>query len=428
MNRSFWFLPPLFAVLLAPTDAWEASVSQNVAVTVTAGTQMVVLSPTSLTFASQNTGTSSTAQAITATNTGTVSFPLSSVAITGANAGDFSQTNTCPSSLAVSATCQINVVFTPTATGTRTASVVVSATGGGTYTATLSGTGAAKYAGLAASFFGMHAGYPTGTWPSTTVGSLGKGACTNWEYVQSSRGTFNWATLDAKVALAAANGVDLFYSNDSVPGWAIADQTSCASPGCGSGAKNCAKIPDNLTDVDNFFAALATRYCGTALKYIELWNEPYMANGAPGYVIPAADLATIATHEYNAIRANCPSMQIITPSMAGGLETYASAYFAAGGPTGVDIVSLHAYVDSSSSNCTSNTPELINLGRYLNSTALHSHRRLRARQALVGHGGGMEPEHESLLHHSCCESGLHLPLVYSPLDEQLQSGVLVRVG
>ena len=63
---------------------------------------------------------------ITITNTGTVSFPLSGVGITGANAGDFSETNDCPSPLAVSASCHINVVFTPSAAGTRTASVVVS--------------------------------------------------------------------------------------------------------------------------------------------------------------------------------------------------------------------------------------------------------------------------------------------------------------
>jgi parallel beta-helix repeat protein len=35
MRRLFWILLPLFAPLLTPTDAWEASVSQNLAITVT---------------------------------------------------------------------------------------------------------------------------------------------------------------------------------------------------------------------------------------------------------------------------------------------------------------------------------------------------------------------------------------------------------
>jgi hypothetical protein len=141
MNRTFWFLPALFGVLLAPTAAWEANSSRNFGINVTKSTETLGLSPTSLTFASQNTGTSSTAQAITATSTGTGAFPLSSVAISGTNASSFSQTNNCPSSLAANATCTINVVFTPTATGALTASAVVSQTGGGTYTVALSGTG-----------------------------------------------------------------------------------------------------------------------------------------------------------------------------------------------------------------------------------------------------------------------------------------------
>lgn len=140
MRRTFWIFLPLLAVL-APTRSWEASISQNLAITITAATQMVSFSPTSLSFASQNTGTSSAPQTITMTNTGNVSFPLSSIATAGTNAGDFSETNNCPSSFAVSAGCQISVTFAPAATGPRTASVVVTATGGGTYTVALSGTG-----------------------------------------------------------------------------------------------------------------------------------------------------------------------------------------------------------------------------------------------------------------------------------------------
>ena len=127
MNRSFWFLPALLGVLLAPTSAQEASSSRNFGISVTKSTEKIGLSPTSLTFASQNTGTSSGAQTITATSTGTAAFPLSGVAISGTNASSFSQTNNCPTSLAPNATCTINVVFAPTATGALTASVVVSA-------------------------------------------------------------------------------------------------------------------------------------------------------------------------------------------------------------------------------------------------------------------------------------------------------------
>jgi hypothetical protein len=54
----------------------------------------------------------------------TGNIPLTvSIGISGANNGDFSQTNNCSSSVAPSGSCNINVTFTPTATGTRSGAV-----------------------------------------------------------------------------------------------------------------------------------------------------------------------------------------------------------------------------------------------------------------------------------------------------------------
>jgi hypothetical protein len=86
---------------------------------------VVVLSPSSLTFAAQNVGTSSPAQMITLSNTGTAALNISNIGVTGADPGDFTQTNTCPASLAVGTSCTISVTFTPAATGTQTASVSI---------------------------------------------------------------------------------------------------------------------------------------------------------------------------------------------------------------------------------------------------------------------------------------------------------------
>ena len=84
-----------------------------------------VLSPSSLTFAAQNVGTSSPAQMITLSNTGTGPLNINNISITGTNPGDFTQTNTCPASVTVGTSCTISVTFTPAATGTRTASVSI---------------------------------------------------------------------------------------------------------------------------------------------------------------------------------------------------------------------------------------------------------------------------------------------------------------
>jgi hypothetical protein len=77
----------------------------------------------SLTFAVQVPGTTSSSQLLTITNTGTAGMTIAGISVTGANAGDYTQTNTCGSSLAVGANCQVTVKFTPRAGGTRSAAV-----------------------------------------------------------------------------------------------------------------------------------------------------------------------------------------------------------------------------------------------------------------------------------------------------------------
>jgi len=81
----------------------------------------VSLSPTSLTFSSQNVSTTSAAQTVTLSNTGNASLSISSIATTG----DFAQTSACGTSLAAGANCQISVTFKPTTNGQRTGSLSV---------------------------------------------------------------------------------------------------------------------------------------------------------------------------------------------------------------------------------------------------------------------------------------------------------------
>jgi hypothetical protein len=100
---------------------------QSIALTGTGVTTaaVVVLNPTSLTFTSQNTGTTSAAKTVMLTNTGNATLNITSIAVGGANAGDFAQTNTCGTSVAAAGTCTISVTFSPTAAGARAASVLL---------------------------------------------------------------------------------------------------------------------------------------------------------------------------------------------------------------------------------------------------------------------------------------------------------------
>ena len=99
---------------------------------------LVSLSPTSLTFPAQALGGSSSPQSLTLTNIGNATLTITRITASG----DFSQTNTCGSSLAPGNSCTISVTFTPTATGTRSGSITLTDNANpGTQTVSLAGSG-----------------------------------------------------------------------------------------------------------------------------------------------------------------------------------------------------------------------------------------------------------------------------------------------
>ncbi|WP_329133750.1 choice-of-anchor D domain-containing protein [Streptomyces sp. NBC_01476] len=94
--------------------------------------------PGSLTFGSLAPGSTSAAQSVTVTNTGTAAAGVSSVA----TSGDFTQTNTCGTSVAAGASCTVSVKFTPTAAGARTGSLTITGNASNSpTTVALAGTG-----------------------------------------------------------------------------------------------------------------------------------------------------------------------------------------------------------------------------------------------------------------------------------------------
>jgi hypothetical protein len=75
---------------------------------------------------------------VTITNSGTAAAPVATIS----TSGDFTQTNTCGSSIAAGTSCTVNVVFTPSTTGTRNGNLTATVSGV-TNTVPLSGTGVA---------------------------------------------------------------------------------------------------------------------------------------------------------------------------------------------------------------------------------------------------------------------------------------------
>jgi len=105
-------------------------------------TPSVNVSSTNINFGTVQIGIASGSRPVTLTNVGSGSLTISSIAVSGGNAGDFTQTNNCGATLTPNAACTINVTFTPTATGMRSSTVSISDNASGTpQTITLSGTG-----------------------------------------------------------------------------------------------------------------------------------------------------------------------------------------------------------------------------------------------------------------------------------------------
>jgi hypothetical protein len=107
-------------------------------------TTVNLVSPTSLSFANQLVGTTSTAQTVTVTNSGTANLTISTVTIAGTNPGDFAKSaDTCSgASVASSGTCTVSVTFTATAAGQRSATLSITDNAPDTpQSASLTGTG-----------------------------------------------------------------------------------------------------------------------------------------------------------------------------------------------------------------------------------------------------------------------------------------------
>jgi hypothetical protein len=100
------------------------------------------LSGTTLPFGSEPANQTSAVKKLTVKNVGPNLVNILSVTISGANAGDFAQTNNCGTSLASGATCTFSATFTPSAAGARSATLTITDDDAGSpQTVALTGTG-----------------------------------------------------------------------------------------------------------------------------------------------------------------------------------------------------------------------------------------------------------------------------------------------
>ncbi len=95
-------------------------------------TAMAAVSPTTLRFGSHVLDTTSPVLAATLVNRGTMPFAVTGITLGGTGAKHFSQSNDCPANLDAGASCAIEVSFTPTTSGNKSAKLYVATSATGT--------------------------------------------------------------------------------------------------------------------------------------------------------------------------------------------------------------------------------------------------------------------------------------------------------
>jgi hypothetical protein len=177
-------------------------------------TTFAIVSPGSLTFGSQPTGTTSASQTITLTNTESTTLNITRVAIGGTNLSDFAETDNCLGSVPPGASCSIIVTFAPTAAGSRVGSVLIANNSSNLLYVPLSGTGATAEpaVSLSSAILGFADQAPGTTSPPQTVTLTNTGK----------------ATLNIQTVVITGGS-----------GFAVANGTTCTSGGSVAASSSC---------------------------------------------------------------------------------------------------------------------------------------------------------------------------------------------
>jgi probable HAF family extracellular repeat protein len=136
------FTPKGINARTASLNISDSAVGSPQTVPFTAAGTYVKLGSSSLNFGSVKVSQKSTPQTVALTNTAPFTLNLTRIVLSGRDAEDFTETNNCGSSVSSGQSCTITLIFGPTATGTRTATLSIFDNGGASpQSVALAGTG-----------------------------------------------------------------------------------------------------------------------------------------------------------------------------------------------------------------------------------------------------------------------------------------------
>ena len=218
----------------------------------------------------------------------------------------------------------------------------------------------AQGAPIPQTFFGMHinrrgTGYTLPTIPFGAYRTLDS-YDTLWGQIETTAGSYNFATLDTRLADAESAGVDVLYTIYATPAFITSNSADVCTGASTMWNGSCDPPTDVNADGSGTDATLIAfltalvNHVGTQIEYYEVWNEANISSEWNG---TWAQLVRMAQDARATIQALNPRARILSPSFAE--LTYATAaakeatYLATSvnGSTGsqaADIINFHGYV------------------------------------------------------------------------------------
>lgn len=191
-------------------------------------------------------------------------------------------------------------------------------------------------------YIGMHLYGPDNPAQRAIIGSQ-RTPATTWEWIEPSRGRFNWRDPDWQIAKAQENGVsEVLFVLGGTPAWAAGPNRSTdrRSP-------TRSNPPADFADWDRYVAAVATHLRGSPVTVAyQVWNEANLTtffNGTP------EQMAELTARAYRIIKGIDPRATVVAAStttrLARAYNTFFPRYLRALARLGwpVDALSAHTY-------------------------------------------------------------------------------------
>ncbi len=126
-----------------------------------------------------------------------------------------------------------------------------------------------------------------------------------WRVFEGTQGQIDWGSMEGIINAANASGINLLFSVVNAPPWA-------REPGFDNSVGGPPQDPQTYA---NFVGAVAGRYCGSALKAIEVWNEQNLHYEWGNKPLNAAEYIQLLAPAYASIKAACPSIKVISGAL-----------------------------------------------------------------------------------------------------------------